>query len=152
MTSSQVARILRAPTVVASFGSTAWLYIPICAGQMQGLAIFEGPDSDRPGDSNGLEELWFSAGASTRAGVGIGSTRGQVLHAFGSALQHDGSNLYIVGNPVQLYPGTYVRPAVYFAFRGSRVSTLGYGARGEMISRSDGVAGQPGGAPTAILC
>jgi hypothetical protein len=151
MTSTQVARLLHTPLVViGNGGSSAWGYIPICSSPLRGEAIFFGPDSNlaRPGDDT-LQAVWFTAGAKTDRGVGIGSTRAQVLRAYRSRLQHDDQSLVLEGKP-RLFAGISLRPAIYFAFNQGKVSALAYGARGQLLRSNQ--TGQPGDLPTSVFC
>lgn len=143
MSAEQVNRRLHAPSFALASGSSQWTYTLICAGKMQGTAGFFGPAYDNPlvGDVNGLEWIWFRAGANTDRGVGVGSTRTEVVRAYGTQLQQDvvpGSthrpDLYIVGHPLQVYPGTFIRPVLYFVFGSNNVvAQLGYGARQQIL-------------------
>jgi hypothetical protein len=134
MDAKRVAALLDAPVVaVSDQESSAWAYVPICSGGMAGVATFFGPDQTLSDPTaNGLESIWFSAGAKTRRGVGIGSTRAQVGSAYGADLHHDstkGSNLYIIGQRVPFVQNVYVRPIIYFLFEHNKVVEIGYGAR-----------------------
>ena len=131
MGSRQVARLLGAPIVGVDSGDTSvWLYVPICAGAMQGVAGFFGPDSNLSDpSSNGLEWIWFRAGAKTRRGVGTGSTRAEVVRAYGPQLHRDRLGLYLVGQPVEMYPKTFVRPVIFFEIEDGKVTAMAYGAR-----------------------
>jgi hypothetical protein len=104
---------------------------------MQGTAYFFGPDAslDNPSSNNGLVSIWFTAGAKTRRGVGVGSTRLEVRRAYGKHLHAGPNGLYIVG---QWLPQARVRPAIYFFFLRNRVIMLGYG--GLQVLRSDASA------------
>jgi hypothetical protein len=130
MTSTQVERIIHTPRLVIGSGSSAYVYLPICVGHMQGVATFFGLDRNlsTPGVDS-LEAVVFSAGAMTSRGVGIGSTRAEVVRAYGSQLHTDTHGLYLVGNPT--HPAE--RPAIYFEIENNKVISLGYGLREQLL-------------------
>jgi hypothetical protein len=144
MSAEQVDRLLHAPGLAFASGSSQWTYTLICAGKMEGVAGFFGPFYENPlsGDVNGLEWIWFRAGANTDHGVGVGSTRADVVRAYGTQLHRDSvptatdpPNLYIVGPPLQIHPAKFIRPVLYFSFgsKGKVVAQLGYGARQQIV-------------------
>jgi hypothetical protein len=127
-----------APVLRISGGNTAYTYMPICAGRMHGVAFFRGPLGGRStvtlGDDR-LDYAWFTAGAVTPRGVGIGSTRSKVVSVYGSQLHrvHEDRDVYLVGSPKTTPLGR--RPVVYFSIDGTtnRVVAVGYGARQPLL-------------------
>jgi hypothetical protein len=146
MSAAQVARMLHAETLAVFEGSSEWTYTAICAGKMQGVAGFFGPGEDNPlvGDVNSLEWMWFRAGAKTDRGVGVGSSRADVVRAYVKRLHRPAvpGDLYVVGQPTQIFSNSFVKPVLYFAFTAKNVvSALGYGARQQVLGE-DAVAAQ----------
>ena len=86
----------RLPILVTGGGSSRVLYLPICGDRTAGVAEF-----GAAGEANGtytylkgdgyLLSVYFSAGAATGAGVGIGSTRAEVVREYGSKLRTNSS-------------------------------------------------------------
>jgi len=134
LSARQVANVVDGPILGLGASSSASLYVPICSGAMQGTAYFFGPGGALHDPSNDhLISIWFMAGAKTRRGVGIGSTRAEVRRAYGTQQLHTGPNgLYIVG---QRLAQARVRPAVYFVFERNKVTVLGFGSF--QVLRSD---------------
>jgi hypothetical protein len=149
MNSTQARRLLHAPLIERPSDTSAYGYIPICGGRMAGVAVFFGPDSNisSPG-SDYLLGVWFNKGARTPRGVGIGSTRKQVLAAYHGASIASASvsdrpfsdrDLILTGSPVRVRAlgGQWLRPAIYFAIEGSgKVTEIGYGGRGALLGQS----------------
>jgi hypothetical protein len=136
-TSTAVAHLLRAPIVLISESSGALAYVPICAGRMHGGAEFSGGDGNlKQIGGEVLTRIWFSSGATTPRHVGVGSTRTQVIAAYGSSLQRDRrnhvSNLFLAGKPIS-FGGHAVRPTIYFLFNGETVVALGYGIKADLV-------------------
>jgi hypothetical protein len=141
MEPKQVAAMFHAPTLVWPSSTDEALFVPLCSGAMQGVAQFYGTFYTP------LLALWFVKGAKTPKGVGIGSTRRQVIAAYGNELhrddwsQGDPTNLYLVGKPVPLRnPAgalSHVRPVVYFAFDRDTVTALAYGVRADVVEQND---------------
>jgi len=146
MGSAEVGRIIGAPVVEEASGTSAVGHMPFCAKGMGGEAIFFGPDANvihRPvHGSDSLLDVWFTQGTKTDRGVGIGSTRSQVLAAYRRTdIGPANGGLLVTGAPVSLGKDKpSVTPAIYFAFLDGKVWLVAYGRR-EVLVR-----GQFGGA------
>lgn len=103
---------------------SGWVtWMPVCAGTTRGYAEFHGPY---------LTSVWFSSGASTDAGISIGSTLDDLRAAYGTDLQgSDGGYFVSAQGPP---------PVATLGFRvaGATVIAIGFGGR-------DGVSGGSGG-------
>jgi len=118
-------------------GSAEFIYIPICADSLHGVAVLFGPGGT---GWHTVETVWVTAGQ-TPYGVGIGSTRSEVVRTFGSRLRHQHDDLYVTGKPAPIHwfhepqKVTYVRSALWFVFRENRVRALGYGGLQWLMQR-----------------
>jgi len=161
---TQARRLLHAPIIEQLVGgSSEYAYIPICAGRMAGVAEFFGPDNALTAPGNdGLLIVWFNKGARTPRGVGIGSTRKQVLAAYHGASiasarvasrPRSERDLILTGSPVRVRAlgGAKLRPAIYFAFQGSdKVMGIGYGGREALLRNAP--LGDSGSGVYAVYC
>jgi hypothetical protein len=136
-----------APIAIVGGGSSRTLYLPICPTKStQGVVEFSGQGGYVDGSytyfkgDGFLLSVSFSAGAVTRAGVGIGSTRAEVVRAYGHELKVDRyADLVVIGKP-QRYAGRTATPEIAFVFSGEsgRVMGLGYGTKDRGIGTDSG--------------
>jgi hypothetical protein len=140
-TSASVAHYLHAPIILYEAETGADAYVPICVGKMQGIADFGGGDGTLMSAGAVLVDIWFSAGAVTPRGVGIGSSRARVLSVYGSAIHStidiEGHyDLYLVGSPGTYDYGHRFRPIIYFAMNKGRVVAVGYSWKQLMLDQT----------------
>lgn len=105
-------------TDAAGSGWDSWM--PVCAGATRGYAQFHSRD---------LTSVWFTSGASTDAGISIGSTLDDLRAAYGADLQAPGGSTYYVS--AQTSPPV---ATLGFHIHGATVTAIGFGARQEISS------------------
>jgi len=100
-------------TDAAGSGWDSWM--PVCAGATRGYVQF---------NSNDLTSVWFSSGASTDAGISIGSTLDDLRAAYGIDLQGpEGRDYYVSA------PGPPPVATLGFEVGDGTVTAIGFGGR-----------------------
>jgi hypothetical protein len=103
-------------TDAAGSGWVSWM--PVCAGATRGYAQFHSGD---------LTSVWFSSGASTDAGIAIGSTLDDLRAAYGTDLQGPEAGDYYVAAK-----GPPPVATLGFQLAGATVTAIGFGGRQEI--------------------
>jgi len=121
-----------APIFATHFGSSAYLYLPLCGEGSQGEAYFraegeaDGSYAYAKGDGF-LMRIWFWAGAMTDRGVGVGSTRAAVMSAYKGRLRAASRAASLLVGTRHRFAGRSATPEIRFDFSHGKVRELAYG-------------------------
>jgi len=102
------------PQLTDGAGSGWYSWMPVCAGATRGYAEFH---------SGSLTSVSFSSGASTDAGISIGSTLDELRAAYGVSLQESSGTYYVSAQ------GPPPIATLGFQVEGATVTLIGFGGR-----------------------
>jgi hypothetical protein len=133
-------KTLQAPAVLdAAGGSSLTAYLPICRAGVAGTALFSGPDEGLEpsirSPSGRVIAILFTTGARTDHGVGIGSTKAAVKHAYAQTYKDPRTpfDLFAIGPATLTNHNPNVHPIMLFKFdKESRVIELVLTIRDEL--------------------